>query len=125
MTISERFKAVRKHEGLTQAEFGKALGMSRDTVANIEGDRMPPKDIHILAVCRTFTVSETWLVSGEGEMHAPLSKEQEIAEIAASMFKDDQDSFRYQMIKLIAQMNEEQMKLIKDMAVKLAEFSDK
>ena len=35
MEIHERIKAVRKTVGISQAEFGKRVGISRDAVNNI------------------------------------------------------------------------------------------
>ena len=38
--VSARIKQLRKDLGLTQVEFGKKLGVSRDVISNIEYNRV-------------------------------------------------------------------------------------
>ena len=64
--MNNRIKNVRKKLNLTQTEFGKKIGLSRDVVANIEGGRIEIKDIVIKSICREFKVDYNWLVSGAG-----------------------------------------------------------
>lgn len=66
--MNDRIKEVRNYFRLSQSDFGKRLGMSRDTVANIECNRMEIKDLHIKSICREFNVDYIWLTTGEGEM---------------------------------------------------------
>lgn len=66
--MNERIKMVRKHLNLNQSEFGKRIGVSRDTIANIEGNRIEIKDLFIKSICREFNVDYIWLTTGEGEM---------------------------------------------------------
>lgn len=65
----KRAKEIRKKAGLNQTEFGKRIGMTRDNIANIEGNRAEIKDVFIKAVCREFNVNENWLRTGKGEMY--------------------------------------------------------
>lgn len=66
--MHNRIKQVRKHYKLNQTEFGKKIGVSRDTIANLEGNRIEIKDYLIISICREYHVSETWLRDGTGEM---------------------------------------------------------
>lgn len=97
--MKNRFKDVRLNTGLNQAEFGKKIGVTRDTIANIEGGRMQIKDIYINSVCREFDINETWLRTGEGDMKAPPSREQEIADMVSKLVKldpnDEADQLMY------------------------------
>ena len=68
MELQDRLKAVRKFSKLTQADFGKALGCSRDTIANYEGGRAVPTDTFLQLVCAKFPINEAWLLSEEGSM---------------------------------------------------------
>jgi len=68
MELQERLKAVRKFSKMTQADFGKALGCSRDTIANYEGGRAVPTDTFLQLVCAKFPINESWLIDGDGEM---------------------------------------------------------
>lgn len=65
--MKERFKILRNALGLTQQEFADRLGTSRSAIAGYETGR-PPIDPIIVAICREFSVSESWLRTGEGEM---------------------------------------------------------
>lgn len=66
--MNERIKELRKALKMTQAAFAGALGVSRDTVANIECARIEIKDIFIVSICREFGASEEWLRNGTGDM---------------------------------------------------------
>ena len=68
MTINERIAELRKELGLTQTAFGQRIGVSRDTIANLEGGRSSISDLQKTAICREFKVSRDWLENGEGEM---------------------------------------------------------
>ena len=68
MELQDRLKAVRKFSKLTQADFGKALGCSRDTIANYEGGRAVPTDTFLQLVCAKFPINEALLLSEEGSM---------------------------------------------------------
>lgn len=68
MELQDRLKAIRKFSKLTQADFGKALGCSRDTIANYEGGRAVPTDTFLQLVCAKFPINEAWLLSEKGSM---------------------------------------------------------
>ena len=57
---------MRKKLGLTQKDFGAALGVSRDVVANLEAGRVPAKDPFLKLLCTTYNVNEDWLRTGAG-----------------------------------------------------------
>ena len=66
--INERIKQIRKHLRLSQPEFGKHLGVSRDVIANIDRDAVEPKMIFLEHLCQVYKVNPDWLLHGEGEM---------------------------------------------------------
>ena len=66
--IAERVKEVRKKSKMSQQEFGKCLGVSRDVIGNIEYGRVEPKDLFIDHLCHIFSVSREWLLTGNGNM---------------------------------------------------------
>lgn len=97
MTIGERFQAVRKAiqeqsgEKYTQKQMSETLGISRDSLANIENDRNPPTPPVIQLLCERHNVSEAWLRTGEGEMFLPLDRDKQIADFMKSLFADDDE----------------------------------
>ena len=68
MEIFEQLKYIRKTLNLTQVEFGKLCGKSRDAIATYESGRVIPDKAFFKVVCFTFNIDENWLRTGEGEM---------------------------------------------------------
>lgn len=66
--MNERIKALRKELELNQAEFGEKIGVSRSVIANIELNRVEPKELLVKHICDIFNVNEQWLLNGSGEM---------------------------------------------------------
>lgn len=66
--ISERIRTIRQKTKLSQQEFGKLLGVSRDVISNLEYARVQPKEPFLTLLCNTFDVNKKWLLTGEGEM---------------------------------------------------------
>lgn len=60
-------KAIRRAKKLTQEEFGKRVGVSRDTITAIELDRVKNvQDVFFEHICNVFHVDPQWLSTGEG-----------------------------------------------------------
>ena len=68
MINGERVRAVRKQLGLSQTEFAARMGMTQGYVTNIERNIREVNSRLAKLICDTYSVSETWLVSGEGDM---------------------------------------------------------
>lgn len=114
MDIHERIKMIREQNNMTQAEFGKRLGISRDVYANIENDRLrkpETKEPIIKLICKEFGVSYQWLVNGLGEMND--SDENEAQEIIDSVMTGDNE-FAKKVLVAFARMSEEKWKLIRE-----------
>lgn len=107
MELYERIKMIRKENGLTQAEFGKMIGLSRDNVANIEGNRMAIKEIHIMSICDKFKVNEDWLRTGTGVPYVDLSKEELIAQKFGELMMNGQDTFKKRFISELLLMDDD------------------
>lgn len=79
--MQERIRMIRKHAGLTQAEFGERIGVKANTITSYETGLRVPSDAVIVSICREFNVSESWLRTGEGEMTEPTDENIELAKI--------------------------------------------
>jgi transcriptional regulator with XRE-family HTH domain len=66
MSIAERIKVIRKELNISQKAFGEKLGISRDSVNNLENGRAEPTELVIKAICREFGVSYDWLKGEDG-----------------------------------------------------------
>lgn len=74
MTVNARVKKLRKALNLSQTEFGKKLGVSKDVIANIELERVEIKELTINLICRTYNVNPLWLAEGEGDIFIETSE---------------------------------------------------
>ncbi len=68
MNEGDRIKELRKSLNLTLEEFGKRIGITKPTVSRIENNQSSVTTQVFTAICREFSVNETWLRTGEGDM---------------------------------------------------------
>lgn len=122
--INERIRELRTVLNLSQVKFGMPIGLSRDEVKNIEYGKTVPKDITIPIICEKFHVSESWLRTGEGEMFRPMDREEEIADLVSMLFKEEESSFRFRLIRALSKLDEEEWKVLEKIAVEIAEKKD-
>lgn len=73
--MNERLKELRKKIGITQQDFADRLGLKRNTIATYEIGKATPSDRVISDICTKYSVNETWLRTGEGEMFRQPSDE--------------------------------------------------
>lgn len=122
--MCERIKILRKTLKLTQQAFAETLGLSRDTIANVEGGRIEIKDIFILSICREFNVNETWLRTGEGEMFIELSRDEQIADFVGRTLSTESESFKKRFIAMLAKLDESDWETLEKIALELAQKKD-
>lgn len=104
--MHERIKELRKHLGLTQAEFGDKISMRQTGVAWLEsGDRKITNRV-ITTICAVFGVNENWLRTGEGEMFRKKSRQEQIADFVGKALADDSGDFRSQLISILASLDD-------------------
>lgn len=122
-TTNDRFRDIRKACKKTQEEWAAILGLSRTGVADIESGRRNVTDKHIKLLCVESidgkNISENWLRTGEGEMFEPLSRSETIAKFAGELMKDEDDSFRRQLVEALAQLDEKEGEVLAGIAKKL------
>lgn len=116
ISTKERIKQIRKKEGLTQTQFGERIGVKGNTITNYETGLRTPTDAVLKSICREFNVNEDWLRTGEGEMFKPLSRSETIARFAGELMKDEDDSFRRQLVEALAQLDEKEWEVLAGIA---------
>lgn len=122
--MCDRIKILRKTLKLTQQAFAESLGVSRDTIANVEGGRIEIKDIFILSICREFNVNENWLRTGEGEMFIELSRDEQIAEFVGRTLSTESESFKKRFIAMLAKLDESDWETLEKIALELTQKKD-
>ena len=119
MDKNKRLTELRTKLGMTMEAFGERIGLSRQTISNIESGRRNVTDRMIMAICREFGVSEDWLESGSGEMFKTDTEEgQRLKELIDRHLSDSDDKFRAALLEVILQLNAEQVKAVKEYAAK-------
>lgn len=71
--MNERIKLLRKELKLTQAEFGKSLGISDAAISKIESGINMPAENTLKLICATYHVEYLWLTEGIGPMMESMS----------------------------------------------------
>ena len=105
--MKDRIKAIRKHYGLNQTDFGARLGVKQTTVAGWESSSRTPLEPIISLICREFDVNEQWLRTGEGEMFRPKDRDAELAYWVGTVMADEPESFRRRFLNLLVNLTPE------------------
>ena len=66
--MNRRIKSIRESLNLSQEEMGKAIGLTRSGISNIESGQRAVSERHVKLLHSAFNVNEHWLRTGEGEM---------------------------------------------------------
>lgn len=115
--MEERFKLIRKKEKLSQSEFGKMLGVSRDVIGNIEYGRVEPKLLLINHLCDVFNVNKEWLLYGTGEMYSIPKEDTELSKIILSLSKENPEL--YTLISKIENLDADYLEIIDNLVESL------
>ncbi|MDR0307628.1 MAG: helix-turn-helix transcriptional regulator [Chitinispirillales bacterium] len=70
MSANERIKELRKSLGLTQAEFGRKVGIVQGHITGIESGSRPITEKTVKVISVVYGVSESWLKTGKGNMYS-------------------------------------------------------
>ena len=118
--MKNRIAEIRKHENLTQEEFAKKLGLSRNYIWMIENGQRVPPDRTIADICRIFGVNPVWLKTGIGEPFAPQSRESRITDILSKAI-DGASTSRDRLIRALARLPDDAFPLIEQYILEAAE----
>ena len=88
--LAIRIRTVRKHLGLTQAQFADGIGFSKSQVVSVELKRANPSRELVQAIARVYQVNFQWLLTGSGEMMAKEENpDAELDQITRYFLKND------------------------------------
>lgn len=119
--MDERIKKLRKTLGLTQQKFADAIGVRQNTVAQYEMGRNPPNDTVITLICREFNVNEAWLRTGDGEMFAPKTRNEELFEFAVKAAESPPSAIQAQLLAVMSRLTDDQWEVLAQVAHELYE----
>lgn len=123
-TINDRIRELRKSLNLSQTDFGKPIGLSRDEVKNIEYKKTTPKEITIPLMCEQYGISEAWLRSGEGQMMEERSEGDDLDRIFAEIGASD-DELVKAAIRVYWRLDEKEKAAIRKLTSDLVAELDK
>ncbi|MCI9321670.1 MAG: helix-turn-helix domain-containing protein [Lachnospiraceae bacterium] len=117
--MNERLKRLRKTLNLTQQQFADRLNVGRNNIAGYETGKRSPSDAAIALICREFSVSTQWLREGIGEMFIEQTQDEQIVSFIGNIQRSEADSFKKQLLSVLANLTEEQWKVLAEIAGKL------
>ena len=94
ITTNTRIKAVRTTLKLSQAEFGKKIGLSQNYIWMIEKGERTPSDRTISDICREFNISLAWLRDGTEPMYVQRSENERMAMLFNDVLAEADESTR-------------------------------
>ena len=122
-TMSERIALCIKNLGLTKTAFAERINVGQPFVSKLCLGTSEPSDRTISDICREFNVNETWLRTGAGEMFTPVTRDEEIAQFAAEVIKED--GFKQRFVAMLARLGEDDWAVLEKMALDLAQKTKK
>lgn len=116
--INQRVLALRKHLKLNQTEFGKAIGVSRGVINNIDLNvvDVSTKPLLLQQICKVYNVDPYWLETGEGEMFLPMDEEDELVEYASKLIKNKDLDWIKQLNLTLMHMSPEELDVLEKFA---------
>lgn len=112
MEFKDRLKELRKTEKLTQQELADKLKIGRSNVASYETGKNELSSAVISLICRTFSVSETWLRTGEGSMYTEDREEKRVVAFMGDALSLESNDFRRRFISTLAELNSDEWSLL-------------
>ena len=122
--MNSRIRELRKTLGLTLERFGEPLGVTKTAISRLENGVNGITDQMVKSICREYNVNEEWLVNGTGEMFSEVDREDQIMRWAASVLKEDSDSFRKRFVAMLSSLREEDWIWLEEKARMLIDLRD-
>lgn len=119
--MKDRIKELRKNKKLTQAEFGKRIGVKGNTITTYENGSRVPSEAVIKSICRVFNVNENWLRTGRGDPYIQLSRDEELAQFFGEVMKGEDPDFRRRLLSVMSRLTTDEWALLEQMAWKLVD----
>ena len=109
--MNDRIKTIRSALKLTQAEFGKRLGLSQNYIWMIERGDRTPSDRTLMDLCREFSVNEVWLREGVGPMFVERSRRDDLFDYARRILGGDLSDTEAAVLAVMAETTPEEWEL--------------
>lgn len=108
--FSKNLRHYFEQSGMTQAEFAKKLGVGTTSIYNwLSGVKTPRMD-KVDAMCKLLGVHREDLITDN------MAREEEIATFVGGVQADVGDTFKKQLISILAKLDEEEWNLLEKIA---------
>lgn len=114
-SMSARISDCIKESGLTKTAFAAKIDVSQPFISQLCAGTTAPSDRTIRDICREFNVDETWLRTGDGDMHITMSRSQEVAEFVGDVLKGEADTFKRRFVSMLARLDESDWEVLEKM----------
>jgi HTH-type transcriptional regulator/antitoxin PezA len=123
--INNRFRQLRESCGKSQEEFGKALGITKSGISDIERGKRNVTEQHIIMLRNwsEFPINTDWLRTGEGEMFVQRTRNQIITDFLGDLIMEEA-TFKKRLIEALAELDERDWESLEKLATKLTSKKD-
>lgn len=116
--VGRRIAELRKSLKMSQQEFAERVGLTRSFVSQVECGCGALSARSCRDICRTFAVSLEWLMEGTGELFAPATKEEAIADLFADVLNGD--PYKNRIIAALSLLSLDEWRLLVSIAEKIS-----
>lgn len=116
--MKERLKELRIALGISQAELGERIGVSRAAISRLESGSNNFTNQMVTSICREFGVNEEWLRTGSGDMFEEMSRAEKAAQIVGAALGGG-DEFILNTFIALGQLSPAEWELIKKFVDKI------
>lgn len=114
-----RLKEIRKALKMTQIEFAEIINSSNGHVSDMEKGRKNITESTMDLLKLKKNVNIDWLKTGKGEMFIKLARDEQISEFVGGILTNESDSFKKRLISVLANLTEEEWKILEKKAKEL------
>lgn len=122
--FSDRLSELIDTLGIKKVNFADRIKVDQSYVTQLTSGKRNPSDRLLDAICREFSVNETWLRTGEGDMFTETSKEDQLYAFMGDVMQGAPD-FRRQLLSVLSRMTPEEWALLEKKAWELVESMKK
>lgn len=122
--LSDRILVLLEKKNISKTEFAKDLNVTPAYVSKIINKGSIPSDRLIEDICEKFNVNEEWLRCGTGDIFSEITKDQELADFAARLYKEDENSFKRRLVSVLSNLSEDEWELLANIAEKIQKEKD-
>ena len=112
--LGQRVKDIRLALNKTQEEFGAQIGIKKNSLSQIENGKNALTQQNIVAICKTFHVSENWLRTGEGQMFIEVTRADELARLIEETMSDESGEIKRRIATAVLRLTPDQLRACTD-----------